>query len=143
MELWSKPRARGHDQLPKLFPHTDARSWFNSSPAIAHETAFRNGSLQAGYLIIAARLLGLDAGPMLGFDAKMLDERHELEVEHADQPRCRRSGRTYAETAAARIRRGVQLRLGSRQPLPSLSLLKCGQRRLQNRVRWRAKLSGN
>lgn len=65
---------RFYDQLPKLFPHTDARSWFTSSPELAHETAFRNGTLQGGYLIIAARMLGLDTGPMSGFNNKLLDE---------------------------------------------------------------------
>lgn len=57
-----------YEVLPKLFPHGDARSWFTSSPELAKETAFRNSSLQAGYLILAARSLGLDAGPMSGFD---------------------------------------------------------------------------
>lgn len=62
-----------HEQLPRLFPHVDARSWFTGSPAMAHETAFRNASLQAGYLILAARALGLDAGPMSGFDKPQVD----------------------------------------------------------------------
>jgi 3-hydroxypropanoate dehydrogenase len=57
-----------YDHLPRLFPHTDAKSWFTSSPELAQETAFRNGTLQGGYLIIAARALGLDCGPMSGFD---------------------------------------------------------------------------
>jgi 3-hydroxypropanoate dehydrogenase len=63
-----------HDQLPVLFPHADARSWFTGSPAVAHETAFRNASLQAAYLLLAARSLGLDAGPMSGFDKAKVDE---------------------------------------------------------------------
>ncbi|MDE1172318.1 MAG: malonic semialdehyde reductase [Parvibaculaceae bacterium] len=64
----------GHDlefyeRLPELFPHSpDAKKWFNWSPEFAEQTAFRNGSLQGAYLIIAARALGLDAGPMSGFD---------------------------------------------------------------------------
>lgn len=62
-----------YEALPRLFPHTDARSWFTGSPAAAHETAFRNGSLQAAYLILAARALGLDAGPMSGFDKAKVD----------------------------------------------------------------------
>jgi 3-hydroxypropanoate dehydrogenase len=63
----------GHDldfalQLPKLFPHApDAPSWF-ADPLVTVSTAFRNGSLQGGYFILAARLLGLDCGPMSGFD---------------------------------------------------------------------------
>jgi 3-hydroxypropanoate dehydrogenase len=65
---------RFHEQLPTLFPHTDARGWFTSSPALAHETAFRNATLQAAYLILAARALGLDAGPMSGFDKALVDE---------------------------------------------------------------------
>jgi 3-hydroxypropanoate dehydrogenase len=63
-----------YDRLPELFPHTNARSWFTSSPEIAHETAFRNGSLQGAYLIIAARMLGLDTGPMSGFKNRLVDE---------------------------------------------------------------------
>lgn len=59
-----------HDKLGKLFPHApDARDWF-SDPAARREAAFRNGSLQGGYLMIAARALGLDVGPMSGFDAE-------------------------------------------------------------------------
>ncbi len=57
-----------YEALPTLFPFGDARSWFTSSPELTKETAFRNSSLQAGYLIMAARALGLDAGPMSGFD---------------------------------------------------------------------------
>ncbi|URQ60807.1 malonic semialdehyde reductase [Pantoea alhagi] len=62
-----------YDRLPELFPWADARSWFTSSPELATETAFRNSSLQAGYLILAARALGLDAGPMSGFDAEKVN----------------------------------------------------------------------
>ena len=63
-----------HDQLPKLFPHTDARAWFEGKPDKIHTTAFRNSSLQGAYLIMAARSLGLDCGPMSGFNAKMIEE---------------------------------------------------------------------
>ena len=66
--------ARFYDKLPELFPYADAKSWFTSSEAVAHETAFRNSSLQAAYLIMASRSLGLDTGPMSGFDAKQVDE---------------------------------------------------------------------
>jgi 3-hydroxypropanoate dehydrogenase len=60
-------------QLPQLFPHApDAMSWF-ADAEIARNTAFRNGSLQGGYLIVAARALGLDCGPMSGFDAAAVD----------------------------------------------------------------------
>ena len=59
-----------HDTLPTLFPHAPgARDWFPDAQA-RRETAFRNGSLQGGYLLIAARALGLDVGPMSGFDAE-------------------------------------------------------------------------
>lgn len=66
--------SRFYEMLPELFPHADARSWFTGSPEISHETAFRNSSMQAAYLIMAARSLGLDTGPMSGFDAKALDQ---------------------------------------------------------------------
>ncbi|MHA1114098.1 MAG: malonic semialdehyde reductase [Alphaproteobacteria bacterium] len=59
---------RFYDLLPRLFPHTDARSWFEGDEALIEETARRNGSLQGGYFILAARALGLDCGPMSGFD---------------------------------------------------------------------------
>jgi 3-hydroxypropanoate dehydrogenase len=60
--------------LPKLFPHADAKSWFEDMPAAALEsTALRNGSLQAAYFMLAARSLGLDCGPMSGFDNAKVD----------------------------------------------------------------------
>lgn len=62
-----------HEQLPKLFPHTDARSWFAGNDELIASTAFRNSSLQGGYLILAARALGLDCGPMSGFDKAQVD----------------------------------------------------------------------
>ena len=62
-----------YEKLPMLFPHTDARAWFVGNDAKIAETAFRNSSLQGGYFIIAARALGLDCGPMSGFDAAKLD----------------------------------------------------------------------
>ena len=62
-----------HDHLPQLFPHTDARSWFAGKPAHIETTALRNSSLQGAYLMLAARALGLDCGPMSGFDAARLD----------------------------------------------------------------------
>jgi len=64
-----------YDKLPVLFPHTDARSWFAGKPEAVLETvAMRNGSLQGAYLILAARALGLDTGPMSGFNNKKVDE---------------------------------------------------------------------
>lgn len=57
-----------YEHLPKLFPHMDMRANFAGNPALSHETAFRNSSLQGAYFILAARALGLDCGPMSGFD---------------------------------------------------------------------------
>jgi 3-hydroxypropanoate dehydrogenase len=64
-----------YDKLPKLFPHNpEARSWFTSNDSLAATTAFRNGTLQGAYLIMAARAVGLDTGAMSGFDNAMVDE---------------------------------------------------------------------
>jgi 3-hydroxypropanoate dehydrogenase len=63
-----------YEQMPKLYPHTDAKSWFVGDEALIEATAFRNGTLQAGYFILAARAVGLDCGPMSGFDAAGVDE---------------------------------------------------------------------
>ena len=62
-----------YEKLPTLFPHADAKSWFVGKPAHIEATAFRNSSLQGAYFIIAARALGLDCGPMSGFDAAAID----------------------------------------------------------------------
>jgi 3-hydroxypropanoate dehydrogenase len=70
-----------HEHLPDLFPHADARSWFVGNEALARTTAFRNSSLQGGYFILAARALGLDTGPMSGFDNAAVDAAF-----FADQP---------------------------------------------------------
>ncbi|WP_242113182.1 malonic semialdehyde reductase [Luteimonas aquatica] len=63
-----------HEKLPYLFPHTDAKSWFDGPRENRRDPAFRNGSLQGAYLILAARALGLDTGPMSGFDNAKVDE---------------------------------------------------------------------
>lgn len=63
-----------HEKLPVLFPHTDAKSWFDGPREKRSAAAFRNGSLQGAYLILAARALGLDTGPMSGFDNAKVDE---------------------------------------------------------------------
>lgn len=63
-----------YDKLPKLFPHADARSWFTDDPEMADATARRSSALQGAYLIIAARALGLDCGPMSGFDLARVDQ---------------------------------------------------------------------
>lgn len=62
------------EHLPTLFPHADARAWFAGNEALAADTAFRNGTLQGAYLIMAARAIGLDTGPMSGFDNARVDE---------------------------------------------------------------------
>lgn len=62
-----------YEQLPELFPHADARSWFAHSPAVAETTAMRNSSLQGAYFIMAARALGFDTGPMSGFNNAAVD----------------------------------------------------------------------
>lgn len=62
-----------HEHLPRLFPHADARAWFAGNEALIADTAFRNGSLQGAYFILAARALGLDCGPMSGFDNAKVD----------------------------------------------------------------------
>lgn len=62
-----------HEKLPELFSQADAKSWFEGKPDFIEETAFRNGSLQGAYLIVAARALGLDCGPMSGFDRAKVD----------------------------------------------------------------------
>jgi len=62
-----------HEQLPWLFPHTDARSWFTGSEELRKANAFRNSSLQGAYLMLAARALGLDCGPMSGFNNDKVD----------------------------------------------------------------------
>ncbi len=61
------------DRLPQLYPATDARAWFVGNDALIEETAFRNGTLQAAYFLLALRALGLDAGPMSGFDKEQVD----------------------------------------------------------------------
>ena len=73
-----------HEQLPWLFPHTDAKSWFDGNADGRQEAAFRNSSLQGGYFIIACRAVGLDTGPMSGFDNAAVDKEF-----FADSPQVR------------------------------------------------------
>ena len=63
-----------YEHLPRLFPHKDMKSSFAGKPAKIEETAFRNGALQGAYLIVAALLMGLDCGPMSGFDNAGVDK---------------------------------------------------------------------
>ncbi|BDI61539.1 malonic semialdehyde reductase [Qipengyuania nanhaisediminis] len=73
-----------HEELPWLFPHTDAKSWFEGDEEGRKEGAFRNSSLQGAYLMLAARAIGLDCGPMSGFDADKVNAAF-----FADAPRHR------------------------------------------------------
>ncbi|MFW2852949.1 malonic semialdehyde reductase [Sphingomonas sp. TX0543] len=73
-----------HLHLPELFPHTDAKAWFEGNLPLREAHAFRNSSLQGAYFIMAARALGLDTGPMSGFDAAQVDAAF-----FADQPNVR------------------------------------------------------
>lgn len=70
-----------HEQLPWLFPHTDARAWFVGNDELRHKSAFLNSTLQGAYFIMAARALGLDTGPMTGFSNEAVDAAF-----FADQP---------------------------------------------------------
>jgi 3-hydroxypropanoate dehydrogenase len=72
-----------YEQLPQLFPHApDARSWFAGDPAMIEETAFRNGTLQAAYFMLAARAKGLDCGPMSGFNQVQVNAAFFPEATH-------------------------------------------------------------
>lgn len=62
-----------YEKLPTLYPHADARSWFAGNAAAIEETSLRDAALQGAYLILAARALGLDCGPMAGFDKAAVD----------------------------------------------------------------------
>lgn len=62
-----------YEKLPRLFPHADARPWFVGNQALIEQTAFRNSSLQGAYFLLAARALGLDCGPMSGFDTEKVN----------------------------------------------------------------------
>ena len=73
-----------YENLPELFPHADAKPWFNTNAELAQATAFRNSSLQGAYFILAARALGLDTGPMSGFANDAVDAAF-----FADQPTVR------------------------------------------------------
>lgn len=92
-----------YEQLPKLYPHTDARSWFTGNDTLIKETAFRNGTLQGAYLMIAARALGLDVGPMSGFDQAKVDEIFF-------------AGTTYKSNFLCNIGHGDDSRLHARSP---------------------------
>ncbi len=73
-----------HEHLPELFPHVDAKAWFDGNTELREASAFRNSTLQGAYFIIAARALGLGTGPMSGFDQDAVDKAF-----FADQPGVR------------------------------------------------------
>jgi 3-hydroxypropanoate dehydrogenase len=79
---------RFYDELPRLFPHADARSWFAGNEALIEVTAMRNGTLQGAYLMLAARALGLDCGPMSGFDNGKVDAEFFPEGRHKSNFLC-------------------------------------------------------
>ena len=96
------------NHLPRLFPHNPgAKDWFND-PAHRQTTAFRNGSLQGGYLIIAARALGLDCGPMSGFNNDGVDQRifcrNERQIELHLRPGLWRPFGTVRAQSEAQLR---------------------------------------
>jgi 3-hydroxypropanoate dehydrogenase len=62
-----------YELLPRLFPHADAKAWFAGNEAFANDTAYKNGTLQVAYFVMALRALGLDTGPMTGFDNAAVD----------------------------------------------------------------------
>jgi 3-hydroxypropanoate dehydrogenase len=62
-----------YEHLPFLMPHVDAKSWFSGNPAFAAHSAFQNGTLQVAYFLLALRAVGLDTGPMSGFDNAKVD----------------------------------------------------------------------
>ena len=62
-----------YELLPRLFPHADAKAWFVGNEAFANDTAYKNGTLQVAYFLMALRALGLDTGPMTGFDNAAVD----------------------------------------------------------------------
>ena len=101
-----------YEELPRLFPHADARSWFAGNEELATATAFRNGTLQGAYLIMAARAAGLDCGPMSGFDNASVSMRNSspptgwksnflVNLGHGDP------AETIAALAPPRLRRGL------------------------------------
>jgi 3-hydroxypropanoate dehydrogenase len=96
-----------HEQLPWLFPHVDARSWFAGDPDGRRVHAMRNSSLQGAYLLIAARALGFDTGPMSGFDNAAVDKAF-----FADQP-------SVKSNFIATIGRGDPATIFDRSPRPA------------------------
>ncbi|MDP1028236.1 malonic semialdehyde reductase [Sphingomonas sp. KR1UV-12] len=96
-----------HEYLPQLFPHADAKSWFDGNRELREASAFRNSSLQGGYFILAARALGFGTGPMSGFDAGAVDKAF-----FADQPSVRTN-------FIATLGHGDTAKLHDRSPRPA------------------------
>jgi 3-hydroxypropanoate dehydrogenase len=97
-----------YERIPELFPHAPgARNWFSGSPEMIHETAFRNGTLQGAYLMLAARALGFDCGPMSGFDRTGVDAAF-----FADDPVMR----TWKSNFLCNIGYGSEVNLFDRSP---------------------------
>jgi len=86
-----------HEHFPRLFPQADMRSYFAGNKPLIEENAFRNSSLQAAYFILAARALGLDCGPMSGFDANL----HESSVKMTPCGDARPSTRSSPKIACS------------------------------------------
>ena len=102
--------------MPKLFPSFDWKPIFAGMPAEARErSAFQSGTLQAGYFILAARAIGLDCGPMGGFDRDKVDAAFfpdgKSKVDPAREPRLWRLGQAPPAQSAARLRRGLPHRV--------------------------------
>ena len=71
-----------HEKLPELFPHTNAKAWFDGNAPLRQGSAMRNGTLQGAYFIIAARALGFDTGPMSGFSNEAVDAAFFADTPH-------------------------------------------------------------
>jgi len=114
-----------HEYLPKLYPQADARSWFAGNDELIHSTAFRNASLQGAYLIMAARALGLDAGPMSGFDATKWTRPFSRE---------RPSDRTFSSTLATAIAQNCTRAIRACRSTKSLASFKGAGRRAHGKL---------
>ena len=95
------------DHLPRFYHNPDAKKWYTKTPEHTQETAFRNASLQAAYFMIAARAIGLDCGPMSGFDNAKVDAEFfpdgQLKSNFSVQSRQRRSEQAAAGQSAVWI----------------------------------------
>jgi 3-hydroxypropanoate dehydrogenase len=121
-----------YERLPVLFPHVDARSWFVGKPAHIQATAFRNGTLQGAYLIIAARALGprrrRDVGLRQPQGRRGVLRRHLDPLELPRQPRARRPGEGAQAQPAPRVRRGVQHPLTAARAIRAARRTRCPRR---------------